>query len=64
MLEFGGILYLLGVAFAIWAIIEIVGSGAPTLHKTLWTVFVLVLPVLGFIIWFFTGPRRGTTVSG
>jgi hypothetical protein len=63
MFEFGGILYLVGLALAIWAIVEIVGSGAPTFNKVLWILFVLVLPVLGFIIWLIAGPRRGAVIS-
>jgi hypothetical protein len=26
-------------------------------NKVLWTVVVLILPVLGFILWFFWGPK-------
>jgi hypothetical protein len=43
----------------IWAIVNILQSGSDTAHKVLWTVVVLVLPVLGFILWFFLGPRTG-----
>lgn len=41
----------------IWAIVNIVQSGVTTGAKVLWTVLVIVLPVLGFIIWFFAGPK-------
>ncbi len=41
----------------IWAIINIMQSGADTAKKVLWTVAVILLPVLGFIVWFFLGPR-------
>ena len=41
----------------IWAIVNIVQSGATTGAKVLWTVLVILLPVLGFIIWFFAGPK-------
>jgi len=43
----------------IWAIVNILQSGADTGKKVLWTVLVIVLPVLGFILWFFLGPRTG-----
>jgi phospholipase D-like protein len=43
----------------IWAIVNILQSGSDTANKVLWTVVVLVLPVLGFILWFFLGPRTG-----
>jgi hypothetical protein len=41
----------------IWAIVNIFQSGATTQAKVLWTVLVILLPVLGFIIWFFAGPK-------
>ncbi|HZE46029.1 MAG TPA: PLD nuclease N-terminal domain-containing protein, partial [Xanthobacteraceae bacterium] len=34
-------------------------SGADTGGKVLWTVLVIVLPVLGFILWYFLGPKTG-----
>jgi len=43
----------------IWAIVNILQSGADTTKKVLWTLLVIVLPVLGFILWFFLGPRTG-----
>jgi hypothetical protein len=43
----------------IWAIVNILQSGADTTKKVLWTVVVIVLPVLGFILWLFLGPRTG-----
>ena len=43
----------------IWAIINIVQSSADTGRKVLWTVLVVILPVLGFILWYFLGPKTG-----
>jgi succinate dehydrogenase/fumarate reductase cytochrome b subunit len=43
----------------VWAIVNIFQSGASTADKVLWTVLVVVLPILGFILWFFLGPRTG-----
>ena len=43
----------------VWAIVNIFQSPAGTGTKVLWTVLVLILPVLGLIIWFFAGPRTG-----
>ena len=28
--------------------------------KVLWTLLIIILPVVGFIIWFFAGPRSRT----
>jgi hypothetical protein len=41
----------------VWAIVNILQSGGSTADKVLWTVIVIVLPILGFILWFFLGPR-------
>jgi hypothetical protein len=41
----------------IWAIVNIVQSAASTGTKVLWVVIVILLPVLGFILWFFLGPK-------
>lgn len=43
----------------IWAIINIFQSGATTGTKVAWILVVLLLPVLGFILWFFLGPKSG-----
>lgn len=43
----------------IWAIVNILQSAADTAKKVVWTVVVLLLPVLGFILWYFMGPREG-----
>jgi hypothetical protein len=55
--EVNGIVGLLLLVANVWAIISIVQSSAGTGSKVLWSVLVLVLPVLGLIIWFFAGPR-------
>jgi succinate dehydrogenase/fumarate reductase cytochrome b subunit len=41
----------------IWAIVNIVQSSVSTGKKVLWTVLVILLPVLGFIIWLLAGPK-------
>ena len=43
----------------VWAIVNIFQSSADTGKKVLWTVLVIVLPVLGFLLWLFLGPRTG-----
>ena len=56
---YNGILGLLILIGDVWAIINIFQSSASTEKKVLWTVIVLVLPLLGLILWFFMGPREG-----
>lgn len=51
---FGGLIIL---ALDLWALISIFGSGASTGKKLLWSLLVIVLPVLGFLIWLLAGPR-------
>jgi hypothetical protein len=43
----------------VWAIVSILQSGADTAKKVIWTVVVFLLPVLGFILWYFLGPKSG-----
>ncbi len=43
----------------VWAIVNIMQSAADTGRKVLWTVLVVLLPVLGFILWYFLGPKTG-----
>ncbi|SLN46214.1 PLDc N-terminal domain-containing protein [Pseudooctadecabacter jejudonensis] len=58
-----GILGLLILIANIYAIVQIIGSGATTGAKVLWTLLILILPVVGLIVWFFAGPRGSTTVA-
>ena len=57
MLEITGLGGLIVLALTIWAIVSTIGSNASTGRKVLWCLFVLVLPVLGFFVWLFFGPR-------
>ncbi|MEO0745597.1 MAG: PLD nuclease N-terminal domain-containing protein [Pseudomonadota bacterium] len=56
-IEVAGIGGFILLVLNIWAIVSIIGSGASTGGKVLWCLLVFVLPLLGFIIWFFAGPR-------
>jgi succinate dehydrogenase/fumarate reductase cytochrome b subunit len=50
----GGLIVLIA---DIYAIVNIFQSNASTDRKVLWTVLVILLPVLGFILWLIFGPR-------
>lgn len=54
---YGGIVGLLILAGDIWAIINIFQSSASNGKKLIWTLVVLLLPLLGLILWFLLGPR-------
>jgi Phospholipase_D-nuclease N-terminal len=57
--QYPGLWGLLVLIADVWAIVNIVQSGADTGKKVLWVVLVIVLPVLGFLLWLFLGPRTG-----
>ena len=49
-------LFVLGI----WAIVSILNSKAETGTKDLWIMLVLILPLIGFVIWYFAGPKPGS----
>jgi hypothetical protein len=55
----GGLGGLIVLVADVWALINIFQSSADTGKKVLWTVLVIVLQVLGFILWYFLGPKTG-----
>ncbi len=55
----GGLWGLIVLVADVWALINILQSGADTGTKVLWVVLVVFLPVLGFILWYFIGPKTG-----
>jgi hypothetical protein len=55
----GGLWGLLVLIADVWALVNIIQSGADTGRKVLWIVLVFFLPVLGFILWYFLGPKSG-----
>lgn len=57
MVEIAGLGSIVLMGLNIWAFISIIGSGDSTGAKVLWCLLVLFLPLLGFIIWLFAGPR-------
>lgn len=58
-MEYGivGIIILIANVYAIYNIIT---SGASTGAKVIWTLVVLILPVLGFIAWLIAGPKSAS----
>ena len=57
MVRFGGFFGLLILIADVWAIVNIAQSRVTTGVRVFWVVLVLVLPLVGFIIWLFAGPR-------
>ena len=60
MLEVGGLGGLIVLVLDIWALVNIIGSGATTGKKVLWSLLVIILPIIGFIIWLIAGPRSAS----
>lgn len=60
----GGVIGFLILVADIWAIVSVIQSGASTGGKVLWIVLILLLPVLGFLIWLFAGPRARRLPGG
>ena len=58
-MQYRGLWGILVLIADVWAIVNIVQSGADTGKKVLWTVLVIILPVVGFVLWYFLGPKTG-----
>jgi hypothetical protein len=58
-MQYQGIGGLIVLIADVWAIVNIFQSGVDTGRKVIWTVLVILLPVLGFILWYFLGPKTG-----
>ena len=60
---FNGLIGLIILALDIWAIINVIKSGAGTGAKVLWVLLILFLPVLGLVIWAIAGPRGNVRIE-
>ncbi len=47
---------LLTLLLVIWALIGILQSGAQPLEKLIWVIVIILLPILGFVVWYVMGP--------
>lgn len=59
---FNGLIGLIILALDIWAIINVIKSGAGTGAKIIWVLLIIFLPVLGLIIWAIAGPRGNVRI--
>jgi hypothetical protein len=57
MIEVAGLGGFILLVLNVWAVVSIFGSPASTGAKVIWTVVILLLPILGFIIWLIAGPK-------
>jgi hypothetical protein len=56
-IEVTGILGLIHLILTVYAFVKIIQSDAGTGSKVIWTVVILLLPVLGLILWLLFGPK-------
>ncbi|MDX1442172.1 MAG: PLD nuclease N-terminal domain-containing protein [Gammaproteobacteria bacterium] len=56
-MQVGGFFGFLVLVADIWAILNVVQSRGTNPNKLLWVLAILFLPVLGFFLWLFFGPR-------
>ncbi|MDO5603796.1 MAG: PLDc N-terminal domain-containing protein [Paracoccus sp. (in: a-proteobacteria)] len=54
---FTGLISLIVFVLAVWAIAQIINSNAERNAKIIWVLVVAVFPVVGFILWYFAGPK-------
>jgi hypothetical protein len=58
-LHIGGPIGLLVLVFDVYAIMQIARSRYSGWVRAAWIALILVLPIIGFLIWLFVGPREG-----
>ena len=51
------ILGLIVLVLDVYAIYQVLTSSASTAAKVIWTLAIIILPVLGFIAWLIAGPK-------
>lgn len=42
----------------IWALIGILTSGVQPLEKLIWVLVVIIMPIVGFVLWYLIGPGK------
>jgi len=57
------LLGLIVLVLDIYAIYQILTSAASTMAKVIWTIVIILLPILGFIAWLVAGPK-GKPIGG
>jgi hypothetical protein len=60
-LQVGGIASFIVLILDIWAIVNIFKSGLSVGLTVIWILVILILPFLGFILWFLFGPKAKTS---
>ena len=58
VIQYAGLWILLAQVLNMWAWLSVIQSGSGLLAKAIWTVILLVLPGIGYILWYLFGPRQ------
>jgi hypothetical protein len=61
--QIGGLIGLIILIADIYAIIKIVQSSATTGAKVLWTVVILIFPLVGLLLWLLLGPKDRSALA-
>ena len=54
---FSGLIGIILFALDVWAIAQIITSGAEKNSKIIWVIIVAFLPIIGLIAWYIAGPK-------
>lgn len=57
MFELKGLFGVIILVLDIWAIVRIIESPKPTSDKVLWIAIIVLLPLLGFLLWYFIAKK-------
>lgn len=55
--NYSGFLGFVLLVLDIWALVNVLQSGTEMPKKVGWVVLIVFLPLLGFLVWAFAGPR-------
>lgn len=58
MMNYSPLLGLVILILDIYAIVMVMQSSASTVEKLLWSIGILLLPVIGLVVWFLAGPGQ------
>lgn len=50
------IIGIITLLLVIWALIGILQSSASPVEKLIWVIIILVIPLIGFLLWYLIGP--------
>lgn len=51
-----GIVSIIELLLVIWALVGILQSSAAPVEKLIWVLIILIIPLVGFLLWYLIGP--------